>query len=427
MAEREGRHRLDLVASPVFALSVVTLLFNDRVLKQAWPGVVTGKLSDVAGVAMIAVLLTALARSRAIGCVLAGAGFAALKTFDTVAEAAAPILGGVTLTDGTDLVALAVLMPVWHWMGAAPARPRHPTTWRVGVRTVLIGAAVLATSATSCMSDGVQGLAVQTDGSILADTTDGMFVSNDGGVTWEMTDASWDWTEPWNSSCLADGTCFEIEPRRVVLVQDGQRTVDFELTEEQVNAVYEFGDSGCYAENDRFGSVAAVDTPEGAHVVVSMGSSGIVHRYPDGVWRWERLASYGVDAEIGSPNAPTEPQRETPTSVWLRLSRWVLLLSPVLVALAAIPLGLRARGSHAGVTGVVLLTLALAGVLAIWAGAVFAVSVINEDGPLEIVGGIVAVVLIVGCLWPLIAMARRRAAAPAEAGGPPNWPAPEPQ
>ena len=39
-----------LLVSPVFFGSIALLLLNDHVLKAAWPGLVTGKLSDVAGV-----------------------------------------------------------------------------------------------------------------------------------------------------------------------------------------------------------------------------------------------------------------------------------------------------------------------------------------------------------------------------------------
>jgi hypothetical protein len=36
-----------LLASPVFAVSILLLIVNDHVLKAAWPGLVTGKLSDI--------------------------------------------------------------------------------------------------------------------------------------------------------------------------------------------------------------------------------------------------------------------------------------------------------------------------------------------------------------------------------------------
>jgi hypothetical protein len=45
----ERRTALRALGSPVAALCLVLLVLNDHLLKQAWPGWVTGKLSDVVG------------------------------------------------------------------------------------------------------------------------------------------------------------------------------------------------------------------------------------------------------------------------------------------------------------------------------------------------------------------------------------------
>lgn len=90
------RTRGQLIASPVFVLSVAVLLANDHVLKAAWPGLITGKLSDVAGVSMVAVLLTAAFARPSIGFGVTAISFALLKTVPLVAILAAPVLGGVT-------------------------------------------------------------------------------------------------------------------------------------------------------------------------------------------------------------------------------------------------------------------------------------------------------------------------------------------
>ena len=58
------------LASPGFVLALVVLVLNDHVLKQAYPGWVTGKLSDVAGLVvaplLLAVPLTLLRVPRAL-------------------------------------------------------------------------------------------------------------------------------------------------------------------------------------------------------------------------------------------------------------------------------------------------------------------------------------------------------------------------
>ncbi len=98
---------------PWFFVAVAVLALNDHVLKEAWPGWVTGKLSDLAGLVVVATLTSVLVGAR-WGTVSAGLGFIALKTIPGVAELAAPLLGGgVTLRDASDLIALAVLPPLW--------------------------------------------------------------------------------------------------------------------------------------------------------------------------------------------------------------------------------------------------------------------------------------------------------------------------
>jgi hypothetical protein len=62
--------------SPFWWLALVTLLLNDHVLKTAGvlPGVLTGKLSDFAGLVVAPVLLVALLRATSLRARLAGFG-----------------------------------------------------------------------------------------------------------------------------------------------------------------------------------------------------------------------------------------------------------------------------------------------------------------------------------------------------------------
>lgn len=137
---------------PVVVASIAILLANDHVLKQRWPGVVTGKLSDVAGLAFFPVLFFSLAEigsillrrrppspSVLVGCILATAvAFASAEvvpSFDRLLEAtwgalASPrdaISGSpsrVTMVaDPSDLVALPALWVAW----LVAARRRFPS------------------------------------------------------------------------------------------------------------------------------------------------------------------------------------------------------------------------------------------------------------------------------------------------------------
>jgi hypothetical protein len=113
---------------PAFLACVVMLALNDHVLKQRFPGWWTGKLSDVAGVALVGTLVAVVLGARR-GLVVAGFGFTVLKAVPGVADAAAPVLGGVTARDRSDLLALGVLVPLGLMLrssGGATAAPVGP-------------------------------------------------------------------------------------------------------------------------------------------------------------------------------------------------------------------------------------------------------------------------------------------------------------
>jgi hypothetical protein len=97
-----------------FVLALAALLVNDALLKQAYPGLLTGKLSDFAGLAVVALpLFAAFPRhARAIYLALIGAFLwwksPASDTFIAFMNDAQPLLIGRTVDYG-DLIALAVL------------------------------------------------------------------------------------------------------------------------------------------------------------------------------------------------------------------------------------------------------------------------------------------------------------------------------
>lgn len=128
----------DVVLTGWVVLAIALLTLNDHVLKAAWPGVVTGKLSDLAGLAFFPVLLAAgwelvtralIGRRGAVAFVVAtGLVFAATKTLPAAALAwgyalgllqwpvRALLHGGAALApahvvvDPTDLLALPALL-----------------------------------------------------------------------------------------------------------------------------------------------------------------------------------------------------------------------------------------------------------------------------------------------------------------------------
>jgi hypothetical protein len=292
-----ARRGSELLTSPIFALSILLLLANDHVLKEAWPGLVTGKLSDIAGVVMIAIVLAAVLGHAGVAVTATAVSFGLLKAVPFVAEWSAPVLGGVTRTDPFDLLALLVLVPVWWWLRSRPAvgvdgQARHRTVLRIA----LVSAAVFATSATSCDTKGVGAIYVY-DGVLLASASDGEYISADGGTTWQdwPKDFSLDWAsvERQSRACV-DSVCFQAdEPNgRLTQTTGAGETPVLELDESQQEEISRLGNPHCFSQ--AFETIAAVKLVDAQHVVVSMGPAGAIHRSPDGSWEWVRIGRWGV-------------------------------------------------------------------------------------------------------------------------------------
>jgi hypothetical protein len=311
------------------------LAVNDALLKQAFPGWWTGKLSDLAGVFIVAVVLGLATRRPWTADLLTGAGFVALKLSPTVAALAAPLLGGVTRTDATDLLALVALLPA-HRFVAHHVEPRtEGRPWQVPLSAAAISLTVLSVSATSCAypPDGISSFAVDGD-QILAFTpaaeldddqhdvedatsTEGRgsttstrpriveaYRSGDGGTSWEEIDPPRRVGDPLGrevsgpDACREDGTCFRTTrddggPLGAVEVRepDGTWQVTSTLSDEELRRI-ELQTVRCGRDDvgqGFFESVAIVDGPRGEHVLVAMGDEGALHLEPGGS-DWERVA-----------------------------------------------------------------------------------------------------------------------------------------
>lgn len=134
-----------LLATPILLAAIALLVTNDHVLKARFPGVITGKLSDFAGLIFFPVLVAAAAeylgarnvvRLVTIAAIATAIGFIAIKTWGPAGDAyryglaslqwpvhaavawfkgrATPGLAPVQLVrDATDLVTLpALLVPI---------------------------------------------------------------------------------------------------------------------------------------------------------------------------------------------------------------------------------------------------------------------------------------------------------------------------
>lgn len=115
-----------LVRRPLlYVAALLVLVTNDHVLKAVWPGMVTGKLSDFAGLFAFAIFLgTVLPRN--IACAGAGAFFIWWKSPGSQPVIDALPWGAGRVVDWTDLLALMVLVPAFRLLPPPPARARMP-------------------------------------------------------------------------------------------------------------------------------------------------------------------------------------------------------------------------------------------------------------------------------------------------------------
>lgn len=155
-----------LLLSPLLVLALVALALNDHVAKALWPGLVTGKLSDLLGLFVFPLLVwagldrlglrsrswAASQRRLAVIAAATGIGFAALKALPLargwfLAAYEAVGLRAQVAPDLTDLFclpALLVAVGVGLRLGSAPIR--YPDVRRVAGLAVLIAGIVVSTA-----------------------------------------------------------------------------------------------------------------------------------------------------------------------------------------------------------------------------------------------------------------------------------------
>jgi hypothetical protein len=196
---------LTALVSPVSLAAIAVLLINDHVLKHAWPSLLTGKLSDFAGLYFAPYVLLAVVFAVPFGAVrrsplhvawvtylAIAAAFAALKLSDLTAG---PLLGVASglgfplaiVADPSDLAALSVL-PLSY--AAWSSRLRVPVMRpRWFLRAGALTAAALSIVATSGPPQpSTNSMAIDVSGDVYAaveytKASDGVYRLEAGG-TW---------------------------------------------------------------------------------------------------------------------------------------------------------------------------------------------------------------------------------------------------
>ncbi|GIH62467.1 hypothetical protein [Microbispora siamensis] len=381
---RNDRNHPDMVSSapqaawlghPATVTAIGLLIVNDRVLKPLWPGVLTGKLSDLAGMLVAPPLLALLAayaariarrvppgdRTAAGAIALTGALFAWMKATETGAEAAARawavlVPSSRVVADPTDLFALPVLAVAWLvWRRAALSTRRDAARARV---LVVLPAAVFAVTATSALPPAPSAQAVEVrDGEIVVVVPDWFTItSGDGGRSWH------EWTgspsaspspsasaSPSPSSSPATRACVPADPRRCYRVIPGRLgveqtadggatwTVAWEISRGRqgwLDRVYENPDSLGKRSGPAASLAVAVQAVPGGHVVaVANGTDGVALRDVSGRWRRLGFPEYVPERALLSEDAaaPLASPGE-----WIDTELGVAVLVALAVLLAAL-------------------------------------------------------------------------------------------
>ena len=278
------------LSHPAAVGAVALLILNDHVFKITHPGWVTGKLSDLAGLAsfplLVAVVVGPMARryTFAAAASVTAVGFVAIKTSVRANEAALGVMEAVLGTpsrmvvDSWDLLAMPAMYIAWAIWRRTPA----PEPTRLSVVAVAIAAAgSLATS--PCMSAAVTGLSV-TDGDLYAQQDGGTLVSEDGGATWARSErqAGLDWNFG-SEACLEPDHCFRIAADHVSIEESFDQGRTWLTAYEYPPGRIEFIRRSIQTCDDKPVDGRDIVAVQGS-ILVAMNGDGILRRSPDGAW-----------------------------------------------------------------------------------------------------------------------------------------------
>lgn len=285
---------------PLTVTAVVVLLLNDHLLKPLWPGALSGKLSDVAGLIVAPPLLDLLVRRPRLSILVTGVAFTLVKTTAVgaaLASQAWTLVWGPSrvLADPVDLVALPALYAAW-WAW------RHPDARavRLARAAIVVPLTVLAVAATGQVDtftpysayavDVIDGtIVVATRGGSQSWLTGTGFASGDAGESWSGRTVPE--TLPERTSACVPGLpdrCYRIVPGRLKVEEsrDGRWVTAWEVSPDDqawLARAYdpEYPDgTGVVASL----GIAVQKLPGGHVVVVANGADGIALRDVSGAW-----------------------------------------------------------------------------------------------------------------------------------------------
>jgi len=384
------------LAHPVTLLAIAALVVNDHVLKAAYPGWITGKLSDAAGLVMapplLAVVATLLvprlsARAAAIvGFIGTALGFTVVKGTVAGAATASALWSAVALptvirADATDLLTLPALVLAWHAWTRAQHRPVASRLVRLARALVVLPLGVLAVAATSVNDPQAVAVAHWRDGIVVGEINayneepdDWRWArySGDGGQTWRWLGSDGEYEQvsvevdraegERTQACLPDDStvCYRVVRGhlRVEHTRDGgvTWTTTWEVTDEQRDRLalhYPGLDDPAVDLSSR--SVMVYPT-DGRHVVVvANGRDGYALRDVDG--HWHRIG-FGMDDDRVPHWDDPPPTEGTWVPYWWLWAQVAAVLSGLVIVEVVDRRGWRRRLLHA--PGLVLIGCGLA-------------------------------------------------------------------
>ena len=317
-----GVAALRYLRHPIVVACLVVWLINDRWLKHAVPGVVTGKLSDLSGLVVFAGLLALIAgvilpiqSSRVVGVaawVTTAVGFIAVKTVPVANHTAIALLDhlvGVAkiALDPTDLVALLVLPLAWL-LWCTPGR----LTINLAVNMVQTGAAWIvaavalgATTATSCGA-----VTPRTDVWLANPMTIAFWTRNadDRMETLSSTDSGLHWTPTdinlldrsnefagaaTEATCVphAPQHCFKVKGDRVLESIDGGHAWVVTWKRPATRSIGKTCGGG--GQLNAPSEIIIVGTGTSAVIVVGVGTDGVLRRSARGsIWQVVNVLSF---------------------------------------------------------------------------------------------------------------------------------------
>jgi hypothetical protein len=228
MVDMSAQNPRPALAHPLFWIALVVLVVNDHLLKQAHllPGVVTGKLSDFAGMVVAPLVLTALLRLRGrAGRMVAFACVAAVFTAIKVSRPCADLVETVTACtplpwrlwcDPTDLLALSMLPLAW-WLCEGRNEAAVGVRLASCLRAAGLVLGVFACAATSSSDERYVGTAFLFNGTMRMQTVRLYRLQTPLDCTRSLDDpATWPGRE-----AFALRTCSTLAPRDILGLDQG--------------------------------------------------------------------------------------------------------------------------------------------------------------------------------------------------------------